>query len=88
MNFIYNTMKHLLYFKESLYTNFKEGDIVVAINNAYKLIVGHRYEVYKINDTWLWVKDVVNNETIFAYVDDFLSEAEYEMRDDIKKYNL
>ena len=81
-------MKHLLYFKESLHTDFKEEDIVVAINKGYRLIVGHRYVVYEIDGTWLWVKDIVNNELTHHHKDDFMLEYEYEMNNDIKKYNL
>ena len=82
-------MKHLLYFKESLYTNFKEGDIVVSIiKDSHKFYIGHRYVVYEIDNSFLWVKDMVNNELIRGHINNFMLEDEYEMQDDIKKYNL
>lgn len=72
---------------------YEEGEILVAIDKDYPLIVGHRYIMDQNHSGKLIsVKDIVNNQPIrWKYKDSFVTEEEWErmqMKNDLDKYNI
>ena len=79
--------------EHQIFPFYEEGDILVAIEKDYPLIIGHKYIIDKIHSGKLIsVKDIVNNEPIrFKYKDSFVTEGEWEImqiKKDTDKYNI
>ena len=74
--------------------DFEHEDIVVAICDVEgKLKKGRKYRLsYHKPDydseIYLYVHDLYNNKLICSHKSNFVTEMEYEIGDDTKKYNL
>ena len=55
-------------------------------NRKYKLV--YPQSDYAIERGQLIVHDLYNNEIFYGHKNNFISEIEYELGDDLKKYNL
>lgn len=68
--------------------DYDHEDLVVSKHTGNGLIKGRRYIVQEIFDDYILVKDISNNQPFYRYKDAFMTEVEYEMGDNLKKYNI
>ncbi len=75
--------------------DYEYEDIVVAkfnttggIKKDKKYILVYPQPTWMNGGTLICVKDIVNNQVFYSNKANFITETEYELGDDAKKYNL
>lgn len=72
--------------------DYDHEDIVVAIRDGSEIIKGRKYRLAypqpTIDNYYIFVHDLYNNERICSHKNNFVTELEYELGDDTNKYNI